>query len=132
MFSDSLKARLHLIPVGKRPETQHAALCLKFAAENCPKLGRWEHSIAFRKAHAWRRHVALRKMMRADPVVVGLDGRVFIGPEHSQDFRALSQAEQVVVIDMPAVTCGESMRSVESQRYYSAQLSRFATRDTIS
>ena len=42
---------------------------------------RMEQGIAPREAHAGRRHVAFREMLTADPVIVGLDGRVLPGSE---------------------------------------------------
>src|SRR5271157_3775212 len=50
-------------------------------------------------------------MRGAVPIIVGLDGRAFLGAEHRQHLRALDEAEEVVV--MPGVAANRLAHRLE-------------------
>jgi hypothetical protein len=69
-----------------------------FHTRRAGKVGGREERVTGRKPHALRVKIALRKMRAADPVVICLEGCVFIGFKHGDDLWLNGKLKQVVTV----------------------------------
>ena len=73
-----LEPGLHLIPAWVRAVAEHSTLGFVFGPYDCRQFWGREQRFAIGKAHIHREEVAAGEMSAADPVIVGLDGRIFV------------------------------------------------------